>query len=239
MDGAAGSAGPSTGAAMAGSGAGALAGSAAAASSGPEMRQTYGEDDTDGYRGWGPTSSNNVRPGWLPGGTAAGEAAGVGVAAAAGGAAGAYYSHHRSNSNGAYDSYQAQFNGENYYYPDDNVNTHNGPPDIPPKSYDRFDPAYASAYGGGSNTDYHGTESGSLGVTNADVQRQPSNASSRYSTVSTDENAGRSYQNSPMQPTSGFPNPGSTGGRPGRSTMGTAGNYEDGGHGGRYDAVNF
>jgi hypothetical protein len=74
-------------------------------------------------------------------------------------------------------------------------------------------------------------------VVNSDVQRNVSNASSRYSTVSTDENAGRSYQNSP-QLTSGFQNPvGSGGGRPGRSTMGRDGDGYD--EQGRYDAVNF
>lgn len=226
VDGAAAGAGPSTGAAMGGLGAGALAGAAAGASSGPEMRQTYGEDDVDGYRGWGPTPSNNKRPNWLPGG----------AEAAAGGVAGAYYGHQRNDSSGAYEQYPPH-NGDNYYYPDENAQ--DGAPDIPPKSYDRYDPAYAGAYSGASD-EYHDNEPRALGVTNADVQRQPSNASSRYSTVSADENAGRSYQNSPRQPTSGFQDPGnSTGGRPGRSTMGTGEDYEGGGRGGRYDAVNF
>ena len=239
MDGGTGGPGPSSGAALGGLGAGALAGTAAASSAGPEMRQTYGEDDSDGYRGWGPTSSNNKRPGWVPPGAAT-EAAGLGTAAAAGGAAAAYYGHHRSNSNGAYESYPPH-NGENYYYPDENVEQHEGPPDIPPKSYDRYDPAYTGAYAGASSNDYHENEPGTLGVVNSDVQRQPSNASSRYSTVSTDENAGRSFQGSPRQQTSGFQPPAnSTSGRPGRSTMGTAGaNYDAGAHGGRYDAVNF
>lgn len=241
MDGATGGPGPSTGAALGGVGAGALAG-AVAASSGPEMRQTaHGEEDADGYRGWGPTSSNNKRPGWLPPGAAT-DAGAVGTAAVVGGAAGAgaYYGHHRSNSNGVYEPYPPR-NEDDYYYPDENTDDHaGGPPDIPPKSYDRYDPAVAGAYAAGNSSDYHGTDQGPLGVVNADVQRQPSNASSRYSTVSTDENAGRSYQNSPRQPTFGFQPAGTTtGGRPGRSTMGTDGNYEDDGHGGRYDAVNF
>ena len=238
-DGAGGGPGPSSAAGM---GAGALAGAGAAGVAG-EMRQTsYGEDD-GGYRGWGPTSSSNSkRPGWVPAGTSAEAGAAAGIGALAGGAAGAtYYNHQRDNSPNPYD-YPNQ-NGEEYYYPDE-ADRQGAPSDVPPKSYDRYDPAAAGAYGAPS-TDYQHQqqESGPLGVVNAGVQRQPSNASSRYSTVSTDENAGRSYQNSPrlpqtqaLQNTTAPPS-----GRPGRSTMGAeTGGYEDEDeHGGRYDAVNF
>jgi hypothetical protein len=228
-DGAGGGPGPS--AAAIGSLGAAGPGGAAAAGTSNEMRQTYGEDDLgDGYRGWGPTSNNN-RPSRLP----------LGAAAVAGGAAGAgaaYYGHQRGNSNGAYEPYSPQ-SSEDYYYPEDNVNHQGGAaPDIPPKSYDRYDPAIAGGYAGAAGSNEYHEESGHpLGVVNSDVQRNVSNASSRYSTVSTDENAGRSYQNSP-QLQSGFQNPvGSGGGRPGRSTMGRE---EDGyDEQGRYDAVNF
>ena len=228
LDGAGGGPGPSAAA-------GALAG-AGAAGVASEMRQTsYGEDD-GGYRGWGPTSSfNNKRPGWVPAGTGA-EA---GAVAGAGGSA--YYNNQPSNSPNPYD-YPNQ-NGEEYYYPEE-ADREGAPPDIPPKSYDRYDPASAGGYGAPS-TDHQRQqqESRALGVVNADVQRQPSNASSRYSTVSTDENAGRSYENSPRFPqTQAFPNTtASPSGRPGRSTMGAeAGGYENvDEHGGRYDAVNF
>lgn len=227
--------------AAAGLGAGALAG-AGAAGVGSEMRQTsYGEDDGTGYRGWGPTSSNNKRPGWVPAGTGAEAGAAAGVGAVAGAGAAGYYNQ-RGNTPNPYDSYPNQ-NGEDYYYPEESVDHQGGlAPDLPPKSYDRYDPVMVGGYGASSN-EYHQPESGPLGVINTDVQRQPSNASSRYSTVSTDENAGRSYQNSPRLPQTQAPqNPaGSTSGRPGRSTMGAGvGGYKDEDeHGGQYDAVNF
>ena len=214
-------------------GAAALAG-AGAAGVASEMRQTsYGEDD-GGYRGWGPTSSSNSkRPGWVPVGT------GAEAGAAAGGAA--YYNNQHGNSPNPYD-YPNQ-NGEEYYYPDE-ANRQVAPPNIPPKSYDRYDPALGGGYGAPS-TDYQHQqqESAPLGVVNADVQRQPSNASSRYSTVSTDENAGQSYQNSPQFPQAqAFQSTtAAQSGRPGRSTMGaeTAGYEDEDEHGGRYNAVNF
>lgn len=211
---------------------GAALGGAAVTGASSEMRQTYGEDEGDGYRGWGPTSSTNTRSSRLPLGAAAvaGGAAGVG--------AGAYYAHQRGNSNGAYDPYSTQ-SPDDYYYPEEN--NHQGPtsaPNIPPKSYERYDPAVAGGFAGAAGTgteEYHEQAGQPLGVVNADVQRNPSNASSRYSTNSTDENAGRSYQNSP-QFQQGFQNPAGSVGRPGRSTMG--GSYDDQ-QGGRYDAVNF
>ena len=227
----------------AGIGAGAVAGGAIAGGAANEMRQTsYGDDDGTGYRGWGPTSSNSKRPGWAPGGVNTDPGAAAAAAAVGAGAGAAYYGHQRGNSAGGYDPYPGQ-NGEEYYYPDEAAENHGGPPpDIPPKSYDRYEPAAADEFGAPSNQ-YHPEESATLGVVNADVQRQPSNASSRYSTVSTDENAGRSYQNSPRFPQaqafqSSSP---SGGGRPGRSTMGGgAGGYEgEEENGGRYDAVNF
>jgi hypothetical protein len=234
--------GPSTGTALGAAGVGTLAGGAAVGTSN-EMRQTYGEDDGTGYRGWGPTSSNNKRPSWLPVGTTAAEA---GMAGAVGAGAGAYYAHQRGNNGGAYETYPAQQN-EDYYYPDGAVDRQGGaPPDIPPKSYDRYDPAFAGGYTRDDSEEHSEEGSRPLGVVNADVQRQLSNASSRYSTVSTDENAGRSYQNSPQtQPAAGFPSTGGAVGRPGRSTMGRGradyegADYDDQGAVGRYDAVNF
>jgi len=234
-DGAAVGPGPSGGTALGAAGVGALAGGAATGAS-KEMRQTYGEDDAAGYRGWGPTSSNNKRPSWLPVGATAAEA---GMAGAAGAGAGAFYAHQRGN------SYPAQH--EDYYYPEESVDQPSGaPPDIPPKSYDRYDPAFAGGYTRDPPEEYQEEGTRPLGVVNADVQRQLSNASSRYSTVSTDENAGRSYQNSPQtQPNAGFQNSAGSDGIPGRSTMGRGradyegADYDDQGHGGRYDAVNF
>jgi hypothetical protein len=222
---------------MGGVGAGALAGAAVAGSS-SEMRQTYGEDDATGYRGWGPTSSNNKRSNWVSGAGSADAGAAAAGAAAVG--AGAYYDHQRGNGAGGYEPYPQQSGGE-YYYPDDHVEEDGAPPALPQKSYDRYDPALAGGYTGAPTAEYNHDESGALGVVNTDVQRQPSNASSRYSTVSTDENAGRSYQNSPRFPQgAGFQNPaGTVGGRPGRSTMGATGGYDDDENGGRYDAVNF
>ena len=223
-------------------GAGALAIGGTAGAAG-EMRQTtYGEDDGTGYRGWGPTSSNNKRPGWVPAGTGTEVGTVAGVGAVAGAGAAGYYNHQRANS---YEPYPNQ-NGEDYYYPEEATEHQDGgaPPDLPPKSYDRYDPSTGGGYGVPS-TELHQEESGSgrLGVVNTDVQRQPSNASSRYSTVSTDENAGRSYQNSPRFPQAQTfqGSPASMTGRPGRSTMGAGvGGYEDEDeHGGRYDAVNF
>ena len=233
-----GGAGPSSSAA--GMGAGAIAGGAMAGGAANEMRQTsYGDDDGTGYRGWGPTSSNSKRPAWAPGGVGA-DAGGAAAAAAVGAGAGAaYYGHQRGNGAEVYDPYPNQ-NGEEYYYPDDAAQHQGGtPPDIPPKSYERYEPAAGGEYGAPSN-EYHPEDSAALGVVNADVQRNPSNASSRYSTVSTDEHAGRSYQNSPRFPQAqAFENSSpSGGGRPGRSTMG--GGYDDDDeHGGQYDAVNF
>ena len=195
------------------------------------MRQTYG-DDEGGYRGWGPTS-NNKRPGWMPAGGNTGELAAAGaVGAAAGGAAGYYSNQHGNN----YEPY-GQPAGDDYYYPDEHGG--GGPPEIPPKSYERYsDPAAAEGYGSPSNEYPAGAAGATLAPAQADVERHPSNASSRYSTVSTDENAGRSYQSSPrFQQNSGSPPP--SGGRLGRSTMG-AGDVDYGEeHGGRYDAVNF
>jgi hypothetical protein len=214
----------------AGLGLGAGAG-AAAAGTATEMRQTnYGDDDGAGYRGWGPTS-NNKRPGWGP---SAVDAAVVGGAA---GAAGGYYAAHQSGSDStAYDAYPHQ-TGE-YYYPDEALEQPAGEtPGIPPKSYDRYDPGVAG-YEQPAN-DYSDPSS-RLGVVNADVDRQLSNASSRYSTVSTDEHAGQSYQNSPRFPESqNFPEQEGSG-LPGRSTMGTGDRgYDEGEEGPRYDAVNF
>jgi hypothetical protein len=220
-------------------GTGAVAG-AGAAGVGNEMRQTYGEDDGAGYRGWGPTS-NNKRPGWVPTGTGAEVGVAAGVGAVAGAGAAGYYNQQRDNSPNPYDPYPNQ-SGDDYYYPEEAVDHQGAPPlNLPPKSYERYDPALV---GGVPSTDYHQAESGTLGVVNTDVQRQPSNASSRYSTVSTDENAGRSYQNSPRFPQAqAFSSPaGLTSGRPGRSTMGTGeGGYVEGDENGngRYDAVNF
>lgn len=209
------------------------------------MRQTsYGDDDGTGYRGWGPTS-NSKRPGWSPTGAntdpAAAATAAAGVAAVASAGAGGYYGQRGNNSN-TYNPYPSQADGD-YYYPDEVVDHQVGAPqDIPRKSYERYDPALAGGYGAPSN-EYSQDNSRPLGVVNSDVQRQVSNASSRYSTVSTDENAGRSYQNSPrFPPTQDLQNPsGSVGGRPGRSTMGggVAEHEEEDEHGGRYDAVNF
>jgi hypothetical protein len=203
------------------------------------MRQTYGDDDGTGYRGWGPTQSNNKRPSWLPEAAAGVGAAGVGAAAYG-------YGHQRDNSAGRYEQYPAQTGegypaqtGEDYYYPEENLDHHGGgPPDLPAKSYDRYDPAFAGGVAGAAAADdYREDGTRPLGVVNADVQRQTSNASSRYSTVSNDDNAGRSYQNSPAFPQHAeFPQP-STSGRPGRSTMGRGGADLD--EGGRYDAVNF
>ena len=221
--------------ASAGLGVGAL-GDAGAAAAASEMRQTsYGDDDGTGYRGWGPTSAlNSKRPGW---GTETGAV--VGAAAVAGAGAGAYYNQQRTNPN-PYDAYPNQ-SGDGYYYPDEDDQVRGAPPVLPPKSYDRYDAGAGDGYGAPS-TEYNQGESGApIGVVNNEVQRQPSNASSRYSTVSTDENAGQSHQNSPRFPHSqGFPNTPSTG-RLGRSTMGAGGTgYEGGEEGtGRYDAVNF
>jgi hypothetical protein len=205
------------------------------------MRQTsYGDDDGTGYRGWGPTSSNNKRPGWVPAGTGVESGVATGVGAAAGIGAAGYYTHQRGNSPNPYDTYPNQ-NGEDYYYPDE-ADHQGGPSNVPQKSYDRYDPALVGGYGAPS-TEYPQETPGALGVVNADVQRQPSNASSRYSTVSTDENAGRSYQNSPRFPEAeASQNPaGSTSGLPGRSTMGAgvSGYGDSDEHNGRYDAVNF
>ena len=194
-----------------------------------EMRQAYGDDDGVGYRGWGPTSSNSRRPGWMPGA--------VPEAAAAG--AGAYYGHQRGNSGGGYEPYPSQ-GGDDYYYPEESAEHEGGPPPVvPPKSYDRYDTG--GSYVGGPSAEYNQGDAPGVGVADGDLQRRPSNASSRYSTVSTDEQAGRSYQNSPRFPQSqGFPNqPAETGGRIGRSTMGAGRGYEDDDQGGRYDAVNF
>jgi hypothetical protein len=213
--------------AAAGISAGALGGAGAAAAAN-EMRQTYGDDDGTGYRGWGPTSSlNNKRPGWPSATTETGAAAAGGAVAGAGTAA--HYNQQRTSPN-PYDTYPNQ-SGDGYYYPDEDDR-----PRAPPRSSDRYD-AGAAGYGAPS-TEYNAGESTApLGVVNADVQRQPSNVSSRYSTVSTDENAGRSYQNSPRSPhTQAFPNTAS--GRLGRSTMG-AGGIEGEEEGAGYDAVNF
>jgi hypothetical protein len=155
--------GPGASAAAAGGLGAAGLGGAAVAGTSNEMRQTYGEDDAgDGYRGWGPTSNNN-RPSRLP----------LGAAAVAGGAAGAgaaaYYGHQRGNSNGAYDPYSPQ-SGDDYYYPEDDVHHQGGTaPDIPPKSYDRYDPAIAGGYSGGAGAganEYHEDGNHPLGVVN-------------------------------------------------------------------------
>ena len=238
-DGGGGGPGPSS---AAGLGAGALAG-AGAAGVASEMRQTSYEEDDGGYRGWGPTSSStSKRPGWVPAGAEVGAPAGVGALAGAG-LGSAYYNHQRGNDPNPYD-YPNQ-TGDQYYYPEE-ADHQVAPPNIPAKSYDRYDPTLGGGYGAPS-TDYQHQqqEPAPLGVVNTDVQRHPSNTSSHYSTVSTDENAGRSYQNSPrfpqtqaVQNTTALPS-----GRPGRSTMGAgAGEYEDEDeveHGVRYDAVNF
>jgi hypothetical protein len=231
-------AGAASSSAAAGLGAGALGGAGAGVAA-SEMRQTpYGDDDGTGYRGWGPTSSvNNKRPGW---GAETGAAVGAGAVAGAGAA---YYNHQRTSPN-PYDTYPNQ-TGDGYYYPDDDEQAGGAPPDLPPKSYDRYDAdaGAAGGYGVPSAENNEDEPSATLGVVNADVQRQPSNASSRYSTVSTDENAGRSYQNSPRFPhTQGFSNTNTgSAGRLGRSTMGAgvSGYEEEEGGNGRYDAVNF
>ena len=229
--------GPSSAAALGGAGAGIAGGTAAAAGLSNEMRQSpYGDDDGTGYRGWGPTSSNSKRPSWMPG--SATEAAAAG---AIGAGAGAYYGHQRGDSGGGYEPYSNRGPGD-YYYPEEEEEQQGGvPPNIPPKSYERYDPGAAQGYVGAPATEYEEANTGALGVANADIQRHPSNASSRYSTVSTDENAGRSYQNSPRFPQSqSFPNPpAESAGRLGRSTMGTGAGYDDEDQGGRYDAVNF
>ena len=236
-----GGAGPSSSAA--GMGAGAIAGGAIAGGATNEMRQTsYGDDDGTGYRGWGPTS-NSKRPVWAPGGVSADPGTAAAAAAVGAGAGAAYYGHQQGNSAGGYDPYPNQ-NDEEYYYPADTAEHQDGaPPNIPPKSYERYEPAMEGAYTGAPSTEYHQEDSAPLGVVNADVHRQASNASSRYSTISTDEQAGRSYENSPRFPqTQAFQESSPTGGgRPGRSTMGggVSGYADDEGQGGRYDAVNF
>jgi hypothetical protein len=211
-----------TGAASAAPVAAAGAGAGATVGTTPEMRQTYGRDDVDGYRGWGPTSSNAK---FAPG-------AAVGTAAGAA----AYYGHHRDNSNGAYEPYPPQNQGD-YYYPDEVLDHHEG--DGP----DRYDNTLGTPYERDPNV-YRRQNRSALGVVNSDLQRAPSNASSRYSTVSADENAGRSYQSSPHLQQNPIiqSQTGQITGRPGRSTMGGVGESEDSGeHGGstRYDAVNF
>src|SRR5262249_46813653 len=157
---------------------------------------------------------------------------------------------------GGYESYQQ--GGDNYYYPDDHVD-HEEPtststydpalargysPDpsrqyhrdepIPVGSATAYNPALAGGYRADPPTKYQPDESVAAGAAASDIRRQPSNASSRYSTVSTDERAGRSYQNSPrFQQSSGFPNVGDpASARLGRSTMGGSSGYDDGG---RYD----